>query len=237
MKCLIDADTVAFACAASAEDVECSFGIARAYTLVESILAATKATSFELWLSGPTNFRYSVYPEYKANRLNGYRPKWEKEVKQYLVDEWGAQWSNNCEADDMVGVKQCTSEEPTIIAHIDKDINMIPGEHYSWEISRLGKVVRPATLYTVKDEDALRFFYYQLIVGDKGTDNIPGVRGYGPKKADAILAECADEASMYKATRDLYASLEEMEMNARCLWIWRKMGDEVTDRWRGFEYG
>ena len=119
MKCLIDADTIAFACAASAEEDPDWVAFGRANDMVETILRETGASEYELWLSGSDNFRYTIYPEYKANRLAAYRPKWEADVKSYLVDKWKANWSVGCEADDVVGYRQ-TSE--TIIAHLDKDI-------------------------------------------------------------------------------------------------------------------
>jgi 5'-3' exonuclease len=202
--------------------------------MVESIINATKADSYELWLSGKGNFRYNIYPEYKANRSGSYRPKWEKQTKDFLVKEWQANWSEGCEADDMVGVRQCEATEPTIIAHIDKDINMIPGWHYGWPISRLGKLVKAESTYEVSEEEALYNFYYQLIVGDKGTDNIPGVKGAGPVRAIKLLEQFTTEEERFYAIRDMYSSQEEMEMNAHCLWIWRKMQDDVTERWKDF---
>ena len=221
MKCLIDADTIAFACAASAEDSEDWVAAARADDMVETILRDTEATEYELWLSGPDNFRYTVYPEYKANRIGAYRPKWEKATKNHLVNKWSANWSVGCEADDMVG---CRQSENTIIAHLDKDINMIPGWHYNWELRRLGKVIREATKYFVTPEEADYAFYYQLIVGDKGTDNIPGVVGAGPKKAERFLRETPREEWL-NGILQMYSCPEELEMNAKCLWIWRKEND------------
>ena len=227
MKVIIDADTVAFASAASAgDDSELWVATSRANQWIENIIRDTNADIYELWLSGPTNFRYGVYPEYKANRLTAHRPKWEKETKQFLVDNWQANWSVDCEADDMVGVRQCTQKD-TIIAHIDKDINMIPGWHYNWELTRQGKVIREAKTYFITNDEANRFFWYQLLVGDPGTDNIKGVPGIGPKTADKIL-DSTPKADWYKAILDLYSCEEELDMNAQCLFIWRRL----NDNWR-----
>lgn len=189
--------------------------------MLERILADVGATEYEVWLSGPDNFRYKVYPEYKAKRLDAKRPRWEKEVKKYLVDHWQANYSVGCEADDMLGVRQM-QEIGTIICHLDKDMNMIPGRHYNWELSRLGKVIRHAKEYSVSPEDATRFFYYQMLTGDP-TDNIKGIPGIGPVKANVILDSC--EGKYFDAVRANYGSDEEMEMNGKCLWIWRRMND------------
>lgn len=219
MKAIIDSDTIAFSCAATAEDSEEWVAHARANEMVERILAATNATEYELWLSGLDNFRYSIYPEYKANRLDSYRPKWEKSVKDFLTDQWNANWSVGCEADDMCGVR---SGPGTIICHIDKDLNQIPGLHYNWELTRLGKVIKPETIYEVTPEEGLRYFHYQLIVGDT-TDNIKGIPGYGPKKAEKLL-DCPLEEQL-DVIRSYYSCDEELELNGGVLWIWKKMND------------
>ena len=113
--------------------------------------------------------------------------------------------------------------ESTIIAHLDKDINMIPGWHYNWELRRLGKVIREATTYFVTPEEAEYNFYYQLIVGDT-TDNIKGVMGLGPKKAEKFLNSTPRERWLEEIT-EMFSCPEELEMNAKCLWIWRKEND------------
>jgi len=196
----------------------------RAGEMIERILADVNATEYEVWLSGPDNFRYKVYPEYKAKRIDAKRPKWEKEVKQYLVDHWQANYSQGCEADDMIGVRQM-AEIGTIACHLDKDIDMIPGRHYNWELKRLGKVIRNAKEYVVSPQEAIRFFYRQMLTGDS-VDNIKGVPGIGPKKAEGILGSTeASEKEYFQMVREHYGSDEEMEMNGKCLWIWRRMND------------
>ena len=221
MRVLVDADTIAFASAASAEDDDLWKATSRANEWVERILVACSATEYELWLSGSDNFRYRYYPEYKATRLGAYRPRWEKDVKDFLVDQWQANWSSGCEADDMVGVRQSDS---TIIAHIDKDIDMIPGNHYNWELTRLGKVLRPETKYYISDTESYRRFYYQMLIGDT-TDNIKGVVGIGKIKATELLSGIEDPYEMFNTVRQAYGNDEEMEMNAKVLWIWRKDND------------
>lgn len=233
MKLLIDSDTIAFASAASAENEEFWVAQARCDEMVNTILQGGGATEYELWLTGANNFRYQVYSEYKANRKESVPPKWYAPLKDHLAASWGAQWSDGCEADDMLGVRsfELTNEKvPHTLAHIDKDINMIPGWHFSWEIRRLGKVVKPAQLYEVTEEEALYNFYYQLIVGDT-TDNIKGVRGAGPVAAIKLLHQHPSEEERFRAISDMYSCYEEMALNARCLWIWRKMNDDVTERW------
>ena len=232
MRVLIDSDTIAFASAATAEDTDEWIAHARANEMVERIITATGADDYELWLTGDGNFRYNIYPEYKANRLSQVPPKWYKSTKQFLVKEWNANWSEGCEADDMVGVRQMELKD-SIISHIDKDIDTIPGWHHNWELTRQGKVIREARKYYLDDFEATKKFYYQLIVGDP-TDGIKGIPGKGPKAAEWILSG-TNEVEWYQSVKENYSSSEEMELNAQVLWIWRKMNDNVLERFNVLE--
>lgn len=236
MRALIDADNLSFACAASAEEEDVEVACTRADSFIENILAETGATEYELWFSGDNNFRYNVYPEYKGNRKASYRPLWEKEVKQYITEKWEANWTDGIEADDMLGIRQTelvtgqgTWLDPddfgaSIICAIDKDLNQIKGLHYNWELRRLGEVVREKRIYTVSNEEADYWFFYQLLVGDT-TDNIKGVKGIGPKKAAGILHGCESNRERYEAVLGRYSSEEELDLNAQCVYIHRKLND------------
>lgn len=213
MKLLIDGDILVFRSAFSAEDEEEPFiACARANTMIQEMCAETGASDYEVWLSGPKNFRYDIYPEYKANRIKSKRPKWELCVKQYLIIDHNANWSDGCEADDMLGVRQYQLKD-SCIATIDKDLKQIKGNHYNF-------VTKQAFVVTAEEAD--RFFYYQMLTGDP-TDNIKGVYNIGPKKADRILSESED---ILQTLRDLYSCDEEMLMNADVLYIWREIGDK-----------
>jgi hypothetical protein len=82
---------------------------------------------------------------------------------------------NDLEADDIICFLQT---KDTFVYSNDKDLKQIPGLHFDF----LKK-----ELITITEEEAFRSLCYQLIVGDT-TDCIPGLKGYGPKKADAIMA-------------------------------------------------
>jgi DNA polymerase-1 len=105
--------------------------------------------------------------------------------------------------------------EETIICTIDKDLLMIPGQHYNF----------------VKDEfktvgylDGLKHFYMQCLQGDR-SDNIKGIPGIGLKKAERILEGCVTEYQLFKAVRAAYGNDEEFLMNGLVLWI-RRNEDE-----------
>lgn len=196
--------------------------------MIDNTLAETGADEFSIFLSGDNNFRYEIYPEYKANRTAP-KPRHLKAVKQHLIEKYNAQVSDGCEADDLLGIAQCSSEN-TIICSIDKDLRMIPGWHYSFEISGRsgGKAwTRPMEKVYVEPFDGLRRFYTQLLTGDS-TDNVKGAAGIGKVKAERILFDCRTEAALLEATREYFASDEELEMTGACLWIFRK----PNDRWK-----
>lgn len=228
MKLLVDADIVSYRSAAAAEKEE--VGIAKYYAdrLIDDIVAATKASSFEMFLTGETNFRYQIYFEYKANRLNVPRPRHLKEVQQYLVDRYKAKFSVGNEADDEMGIAQCSSElGTTCIVSIDKDLLMIPGKHFQWEIrgNSGGKPwVKEARHIEVTPLEGARWFYSQCLQGDPA-DNIKGCPGVGKVGAAAMLADCTTEEEMFNTVREAYDHDEAFLMNAQVLWIWRKEND------------
>ena len=228
---LIDADIVTFRAAFSAEDEpEAWVACSRADAMISEMAGILGTSSIELWLSGDNNFRYQVYPEYKANRINAKRPKWEKDVKAYLIKEYNANISNGCEADDMLGIRQFELGADSIIATIDKDLDMIPGWHYNFVKKEK---------YFVTPEEAIRFFYYQCLIGDTA-DGIKGVSGIGPKKAKNILDACDEEATRspvdrerlyYETVLEKFSCYEEFAMTAKCLWIWRTKNGIWKDRY------
>jgi DNA polymerase-1 len=240
-KLLVDGDIFAFRCAAAAENED--EGIAKYYVdkLLDDCLAACSADSFQLFLTGTTNFRYQVYPEYKANRLEQERPRHLAYLRNYLISI-GAVVSDGCEADDLLGIAQTrdyredgtlgpareiTGEYDTVICSLDKDLLMIPGPHYSWEISGVSKGTRwtkPAKYQEVDHVSALRWFYTQMLTGD-AADNIKGAVGVGKVGAAKILAGLETNEEMFEAIRPHFSCDEEILMTGQCLWIWRKEND------------
>jgi 5'-3' exonuclease len=211
--------------------------------MIDNTLAETGADEFSIFLSGPTNFRNEIYPEYKANR-KAEKPRHLAACKDFLIEKYKAEVSDGCEADDLLGIAQDkfgedhwtgTPKYTTIICGLDKDLLMIPGKHYSFAIS--GKITRganagqtwerPARFDNVEPFDGLRRFYKQVLTGDS-TDNIKGASGIGEVKADRILADCTTERELFEAVSSYFSSEEELLMTGQCIWIWRK----PNDRWR-----
>jgi DNA polymerase-1 len=60
------------------------------------------------------------------------------------------------------------------------------------------------TAYSQSASQADRWFFYQLLMGDVA-DNIPGIKGVGPKKAEKILSKGSTTEQWWDLTVEEYA--------------------------------
>ena len=205
---LIDADLVAFRCAATVQDYDpLDVAIYRVDVLMRQILEATESQEYRSFLTGRGNFRKIINTEYKANRKDKEPPCYLQECRDYLIKEWNTVVSDGCEADDLLGIAQT---DETVVCSLDKDLLMIPGTHFNWTKLQ----------YTHVDQlDGLRTFYKQMLIGDR-SDNIFGVDKIGPVKAAKLIDHLENEVDMINKVFSLYGWDEErFVMNAQCLWI------------------
>ena len=214
---LIDADIVAYRCAAASENDPLDIALLRTDKLMRDIISETGASGYLSFLSGPNNFRKEIYPEYKANRKDTVDPIHRQACKQFLCYEWNASVSDGYEADDALGIYQ---NEETVICSIDKDLLMIPGNHYNFVKKEF---------CSVDELEGLRSLYRSALVGDKA-DNIHGVRGIGKVKAAKLIDVLTDEKDMYNTCCKLYNDPERLDMNLDCLWIFRNLNERWSDR-------
>jgi 5'-3' exonuclease len=136
---------------------------------------------------------------YKGNRDPLANPKYYAEIKTYLLDYWSAKLISGREADDAMGCEQYKHpDKSTVICSIDKDMKQIPGWHYNWMKDDLS---------FVKMLDANLFFYRQMLEGDR-VDNIPGIKGVGPKTVDKLMKDCAFDLGKVKAKVEEYYERE-----------------------------
>ena len=183
---------------------------------VENIFEATGSIDYEGFLTGKSNFRYGVATilPYKGNRSGVEKPHHYDAIRQFLVDNYEAKVTVDMEADDAIGLAH--NGKDTIITTTDKDLDVIPGDHYNWEKDKH---------YHVSELDADRNFYCQLLTGDP-TDNILGLFGVGAKSQlvkNVRAMEDPREMHNYVAKQyeDRFGSYyyKFMEENARLLWI------------------
>ena len=106
MKALIDGDKCAYRTAAASEVADENICLLRLDRMIREILHVTEADTYEIYLSGEDNFRYKIFPEYKANRKDTVKPKWLQACREYLAKEWNAKFAHGCEADDMMAIEQ-----------------------------------------------------------------------------------------------------------------------------------
>ena len=177
---LVDADSIYFRIAyRTKKQNEIRKGIK---DMLTDIMKYNESDKLMIAVKGRDNFRNQLYPSYKANRQE--QPDDMKKAlnygHKYMVDMYGAIMADGMEADDLVSIwaHECiANEQEYVIAGIDKDLLQIPGAHYNFN----------KNTHRIVDEDEAHYLLMlQCLTGDS-TDNIPGIKGIGPKKAERIL--------------------------------------------------
>lgn len=169
---------------------------------IGDIMDVTEATEAEIWLSSSTNFRKEIDVEYKAHR--GEKPLLYNQVRKVLDEQFGARTAEkDYEADDEIADKAWNmrsqdQSEDYIICSIDKDLDTVPGWHYNWPIFN-----REGRMYFVDPEEAMHIFWISVLTGD-AADNIPGLKGIGPKKAEKLLVGCRTDMDYYEVCKNAY---------------------------------
>lgn len=229
MLALIDSDSLLYRCGFSAEEDPEAIARARLDETLTILVdeELNECTDHKFYITGYNNFRFEIaktYP-YKGNREKLKRPKHLQALRDHIIVKWDAEVSEGMEADDIVCIMAYLHPK-SVIAHIDKDLDQIPGSHYNY-VKKL--------FYNVGKTEAVRKLYTQALVGDV-IDNIKGVRGIGPKKAEKILKECFTEKQLYNTVLSVYNNsmengLERLHENMNLLYLLRS----EDDKWRAPE--
>ena len=213
MIALIDADIVSFSCAAYNEQWGWDACREDIDNLMKRILETTGADSYECFISGSHNFRYSIYPDYKANRKGKPEPQYRAEANAYIVTEYGGKVTDGYEADDGIGISATRHHGDCIICSIDKDLLQISGNHYNW---------RKNEFTTVGPVDGLRSFFRSVLTGDRTDNIISGLHRMGPVTAGKIINDLTTEWDMYQACKAVYNNDERLHLNCQLLYIRRE---------------
>jgi 5'-3' exonuclease len=248
MLVLIDGDIPVHSISKIAEDEPLENCLHSIKLFIQNIIDTVGADEYIIYLSGEDNFRKTVYPQYKANRTEP-KPKHFKDAREYLIKYWDAVVLDGWEADDSLGMRQNKTSNPaeadTIIASIDKDMMMVPGLHYTWEIRRKGEVVRKKKSVWIDEITGWRNFCMQCLTGDS-TDNIPGLKKttevkdlegnilvpgvIASAKKKSIITKCKTKRGMWNWVNHLYKGHEEeLHVIAQLLWILRDEGKTYRD--------
>lgn len=163
-----------------------------------------KVDELIMYISGDNNFRYDIYPEYKANRFGVERPPLLDELKDYCVEKYGAIRAHGAEADDYV-IAHKLREPEMIVAAIDKDVkNFIAGKHFDyWK----------EEFFEVDEMTAMKWPYIQTLMGDS-SDNIVGLHRVGIKTAEKLLLEAREPSQCWEVVVSTYKDKGRTEEDA-----------------------
>ncbi len=158
-------------------------------TIMRRILKGSKATHHLGFIThSGSNFRLkrATTLPYKGTRKTNEKrekPVFYEEIREYLQKHWGNQMMRGVEADDALTIaSEHFKDNPkvtTLIATKDKDLWQYPGEHYNMNTKEL---------MTISPAEAHKNLWRQMILGDIGTDNIPGL-SYAYKEGISFLEE------------------------------------------------
>lgn len=196
------------------------FALQACKTTLDTLLAKLNPSKVSIYLSPNRTFRHDLArtKPYKGNRDQP-KPKYLKEVEDYLVKQHGATFGVNVEADDEIGVALSREGVGAVSVSIDKDLLQIPGWHYNWVNDTVQRVAPKQGDYS---------FYTQMLTGD-ATDNIPGIAGLGPVGAAKLLDGARSSAdlcsrvwSVYRGEfTDAQKARDYFFEQAKLLWILR----------------
>ncbi len=170
---------------------------------LHSLLEKLYCTDYLMAVKGDSDFRKTLYAEYKLNRhadpmkQNPFVPK----IRKLAVYEGYAIFAHGREADDMLRIWALEAQRAGrdyIICSIDKDLRCIPGKHYVMHFDPAKQVT-----LNISEWEAKRHYYEQMLKGDP-TDKIPGVPLVGEVKAKNLLSECLSEEEMQEVVVSEY---------------------------------
>lgn len=197
---LIDADGILYAAALAGEtscdgtqlqllDVEYLYR--DCLKRIERLIDEVEADDAFIILSDRRNFRYTIFPEYKANRKDGPRPLMLDDLRAMVVEEapYKTWLIEGLEADDVCGIAAGTlmkAGRETVIVSPDKDLLQIPGLVYQ-TIPTNSRTKGKREIVLVTEEDGDDFHMKQTLMGDT-VDGYKGCPGIGPVKARKLIA-------------------------------------------------
>lgn len=175
---------------------------------------ATGHKDVVMCLSSYPTFRHQLSAEYKANRVGRRKPLGLRDMRAWLAAQYETMCHVNLEADDVMGILMTNgSYADPIMVTADKDMRTVPGA-----LLRMDKM-EVNTLH-----DANRNWMTQALVGD-ASDNYPGLKGFGPVKAEKLLAPHHTLPAMWSAVVEAYrkngGTFADALLNARMARILR----------------
>ena len=163
--------------------------------------------------SPQTNFRYRLFPAYKANRKGKRKPMGMRMLKRWVLDTYPSVLAQDMEADDLIGIMCTELPDQRVAVSGDKDFGTLP---ITWYNHLTGEYK------TTTEEDAKRFHLIQTLAGDT-TDGYQGIKGVGVKTAAKILdKDGATWDTVVKAYEKADMTEEDALLTARLAYILQK---------------
>jgi len=195
---------------------------------------------------GSSSYRKEILPEYKQNRKDKYAEQTEAEKQAFidffeeyeetlelLSEEFAVLRFKGVEADDLAAhlvkqKKQYGLDEIWLVSS-DRDWDLLIQEG----VSRFSYVTRKEVTinnwsehYNVSPEEYISF---KCLTGDKG-DNVPGINGIGPKRAEQLIRDYGDAMNIYDniPIDGSYKYIQELNQNAEVLLKNYELMDLIT---------
>ena len=187
-RAIIDGDTTVYAYAFAAQEKKpdgeivteplhhCLGAVKASVKRLLEKFSAENNYSIHLTKGGSYRAELATIKPYKGNRAHLEKPVYYHEVREYLVNRWGAQIHEDVEADDVVAIEYNQDPANSILISEDKDLNQQGGFHFN---PKKG-------FKLVNKQEAIWNLWHQVITGDR-VDNIVGIPGVGEKKATKEL--------------------------------------------------
>ena len=195
---------------------------------------------------GSSSYRKEILPEYKQNRKDKYATQTEEEKQAFtdffeeyeetlelLAESYQVLRYQGVEADDLaahlVKQKEQYGLEDIWLLSSDRDWDLLIQEG----VSRFSYVTRKEVTidnwsehYNVTPEEYISF---KCLTGDTG-DNVPGITGIGPKRAEQLINMYGDAMTIYDNVpiEGHYKYIQELNLNADVLLKNYELMDLVT---------
>lgn len=156
-------------------------GIDYINTTRDRLAKKVKASKIIVALGADTNFRKSVYPQYKEGRKP--KPLMYELLLDYILNTFEVYSLPTLEADDVISViatDPSMGDNELVVVTIDKDLKTIPN------VELLRDLDKDSEIEWISQDYAEYNLYYQTIAGDP-TDGYKGVPGFGAIKTSDWL--------------------------------------------------
>lgn len=134
-----------------------------------------------IFIGGKGNFRYKIFPEYKAIRKDTVKSPLLPFIREYMIEELKAIESHGGEADDYIidGISECSGN--CVVSSIDKDVLYHSPNIPLYDYRGYNDVLGEFKSISTKQSRLARAT--QLVTGDS-TDGVPGAKGVGKAWCD-----------------------------------------------------